>query len=69
MLEIDARGRSCPEPIMMTRSALSKDQEGVKVQVDNICAVENITRFAAHQGYEAKREDHDGEFTLTLTKK
>lgn len=68
MRKVDARGRSCPEPVMMARAALMKEGEGAEILVDNICAVENITRFAAHQGYEARREERDGEYTLTLTK-
>lgn len=66
MTNVDARGRSCPEPVMMTRAALASDPEGATVKVDNICAVENITRFAAHQGYGVERDEGDGEWTLTL---
>lgn len=68
MTKVDARGRSCPEPVVMTRNALLSDPEGAEIMVDNICAVENITRFAGHQGYQARREEADGEWTLTLTK-
>ncbi len=69
MQTVDARGRSCPEPVMLARAALMKDNTGAVIHVDNICAVENITRFAAHQGYEVRREESGGEYTLSLTKK
>lgn len=68
MTTIDARGRSCPEPVVLTRSALLSDPDGVTVKVDNICAVENITRFATNQGYQVKREDGDEEWTLVISK-
>lgn len=68
MKNLDARGRSCPEPVVMTRAALLEDSEGAIVSVDNICAVENITRFGNHQGYRVAREEKDGEWTLTLQK-
>ena len=69
MKTIDARGRSCPEPVMMTRAALQESAEGVTMLVDNICAVENITRYAAHEGYEVTREDGADDYALTLAKK
>lgn len=69
MNHVDARGRSCPEPVVMTRNALKADPAGATIIVDNLCAVENITRFAGHQGYTAAREERDGEWTLTLQKK
>ncbi len=69
MQTIDARGRSCPEPVMMTRAALKADASGAVVRVDNPCAAENITRYAAHEGYQTAREDAaNGETTLTITK-
>ncbi len=69
MNTIDARGRACPEPVMLTRKALKDDSDGVMVLVDDICAVENITRFASHMGFNTEREDQNGEYKLTLTKK
>lgn len=68
MTQVDARGCACPEPVVMTRNALMSDPEGATIMVDNICAVENITRFAAHQGYAVDRKEQGEEWTLTLTK-
>ena len=68
MKEIDARGRACPEPVLMTRNALKADAEGAVILVDNICAVENITRYAAHERYAIARADEGDTFRLTLTK-
>ena len=68
MKQVDARGRSCPEPVVMTRNALMEETSGAAVTVDNPCAVENITRFAGHQGYAVRVEDRGDEWTLTLEK-
>lgn len=69
MNTVDARGCACPEPVMMTREALYEDPSGVEVLVDNVCAVENISRFAGHFGY-AVTTLQDGDDThLTLQKK
>lgn len=69
MTTIDARGRACPEPVMMTRDGLKQNPEGINVLVDNRCAVENITRYARHEGYEAQVREEKGEFALALAKK
>lgn len=46
MKEIDARGRSCPEPVILTKKALERDGVPFEVLVDNSVAVDNISRFA-----------------------
>lgn len=68
---IDARGYSCPMPVVMVQKEVKKSApDTLEVLVDDPCAVENITRFAHNNGYEAAfRETGDEEFALTLTKK
>ncbi|MEL3907357.1 MAG: sulfurtransferase TusA family protein [Treponema sp.] len=41
---VDARGRSCPEPVVMTKKAL-EGHSSFDVLVDCKTAKENITRF------------------------
>lgn len=65
---LDARGLSCPEPVVMIRRAMmSKDAEYIMV-VDNPTAKENVTRYAEHQGYKVAVTEKDDEYTLTITK-
>jgi len=66
---VDARGKSCPEPVVLTRKALEsfKDQE-IEVIIDSPVAKENITRMAKNQGYKIDVEEKDGEFCLKITK-
>lgn len=68
---IDARGYSCPMPVVMVQKEVQKNAPAtLEVLVDDPCAVENITRFASNNGYTAaSRETGDEEFTLTLAKK
>lgn len=68
METLDARGRACPEPVLMTRGALSRDASGVVVRVDELCAKENIARFAQNAGYRLDSRSEGEEWTLTLTK-
>ncbi len=66
MKTVDARGLDCPQPVMMTRAALSEDKTGVQVMVDNTCSVENISRFAKNSGYAVTVETTGEGSTLTL---
>ncbi len=68
MTKVDARGRSCPEPVLMTKKALASGENTYEVLVDNRTAVENVTRFAKHQGYTVSVTESEEEFTLSLTK-
>ena len=62
MKVIDARGLSCPEPVIMTKNALASEDAAYEVLVDNVTAKENVTRFANHQGYQVAAEEKRGRF-------
>jgi len=64
---IDARGLSCPMPVVMVQKEVGKGSpDEVKVLVDSMVCVENITRFAHSQKYDIDVVKKDGEFELTL---
>ncbi len=66
---IDARGRSCPEPVVMTGDAIKNFNKKLEVLVDLEVAVENIKRFASNKGFKVQVEDlNNGEYKLTITK-
>ena len=66
---IDARGLSCPIPVIKVKQAVESKPATVEVLVDNIVAVQNITRFANSVGYQISvKELEDEEFSLTLSK-
>ena len=66
---IDARGQSCPIPVVMVQQEVNKNHPGeLQVQVDAMVCVENITRYAASQGYAVTVNEANGESTLTLKK-
>ncbi len=66
---IDARGLSCPMPVVMVQQEVKKNApKKLEVAVDSMVCVENISRYAANQGYLVKTEEKDGEYILTLTK-
>ncbi|MDD6231791.1 sulfurtransferase TusA family protein [Frisingicoccus sp.] len=68
MKVLDARGLSCPEPVIIMRKAMmSKDTE-YEIVVDNVVSRENVTRFAEHQGYKVTVSENNGEYTLSIRK-
>lgn len=68
MTVIDARGLSCPEPVILLRSAMATQEGAYQIIVDNHAAKENTTRYAEHQGYRVSVSEAAGEYTLTFTK-
>ena len=68
MQTIDARGLSCPEPVVMTRNAMASKEDAYEVIVDAAAARENVTRYAQNQGYSVSVSEKYGEFTLSITK-
>lgn len=66
---IDARGQSCPIPVVMVQNEVNKTHPAqLQVKVDARVCVENITRYAASQGYAVSVDEADGEYTMTLQK-
>lgn len=66
---IDARGYSCPEPVIMVKKAMETKDTAYDVLVDNRAAVENITRFVTHSGYAVDVQSEGDDFRLHITKK
>lgn len=63
---VDARGRSCPEPVLMTKKVLAQQSGRLQVLVDNQVAVDNITRFAQNKGLAVRVENKGSDFQLTI---
>ena len=69
MLEIDCRGKACPQPVIMTKEALAQLKEGeLTIIVDNPSSSENAERFAQSQGCSVKIERRGLDFYLHLQK-
>lgn len=66
MIKIDARGCACPEPVLMTKKAITGSSEEIQVLVDNNTAVENIKRLISHSSrtFEVSQDGED--FFITV---
>ena len=55
---VDARGLSCPQPVLETRRAFEESNAlQIKILVDNATSKENVKRFASNQGCEVEIQD------------
>ena len=68
MTTIDARGLSCPEPVILISQAMNSGEAAYEIKVDNRVSRENVTRYAEHQGYKVDVTEADGEYTLAIRK-
>ena len=66
---VDARGLSCPQPVVATRQALQEGEDEVITIVDNETAKQNVSRLAVNQGFEVSVEEKEGAICLHLTRK
>ena len=66
MKEVDARGLSCPEPLMLTAEALKGETEPVKVLVTEPHQKMNVEKFAKDHGKTPTSEEKDGYFEVVI---
>ena len=58
---VDARGLSCPQPVILTSDAIKTAEETqIIVLVDTDTSRENVTRAATSQGCTVKEVSPDG---------
>lgn len=67
---VDARGLSCPQPVIMTLDEIKRGSEKeIIVLVDTDTSKENVTRAAESQGCKVHDISSEGEeYRITLTK-
>ena len=65
---VDARGLSCPEPVIRTRQAMKAGVYPIRVLVDTGTSRDNVSRMAQSGGCQVAVEEKGDGFVLTLTK-
>jgi TusA-related sulfurtransferase len=58
---IDARGLSCPQPVVLVNRAVAEGNTDLEIIVDNEVSRENVTRLATKRGLktDARQEGTD----------
>lgn len=67
---IDARGFSCPQPVIMTLNEMKKAKKGdIVIVVDTDTAKENVSRASKAQGWEVTDiQPEDEGYRITIRK-
>ena len=65
---IDAKGQTCPIPVVMAKKAISEGESAFTVEVDNQTAVENLKRLGASQGFSVAVRGAEGVFSLDFSR-
>jgi len=68
MATLDARGLSCPQPVILARKAIEAGQFPIEVMVDTVTSRENVRRMAEKAGCTVAVTERGDEFTLTLSR-
>jgi TusA-related sulfurtransferase len=68
---VDARGLSCPHPVLLTMGKIKKVKKGeIAILVDTDTSRENVSRAATSQGWKVKAVKSEGTgYQLTIVKK
>jgi selenium metabolism protein YedF len=68
-ITIDATGKPCPQPLVMTKKALDSIQSGrVITLVDNDVASQNVVKLAKSLGFSYTVEQRGGEYRIIIDK-
>lgn len=67
---VDARGLSCPQPVLMTMDEIKAVGKGeITVLVDTVTSRENVSRAAESKGWQVKNVQPEGEgYNITISK-
>ena len=67
---VDAKGLSCPQPVLLTLNEIKKVKKGeITVLVDTVTSRENVSRAAIAQGWTLKNVEAEGDgYRISITK-
>lgn len=67
-IQVDARGLSCPQPVILSKQAIQAGQFPIDVLVDSVTSRENVRRMAEKAGCKVRIEEVGSEFKMELSK-
>ena len=65
-ITVDARGLSCPQPVVLTMEALKQNAEAYEILVDNQTALNNVSLFVKNAGKTASVTEKDDEYLIEV---
>lgn len=64
MQHIDARGKACPQPVVLTKNAIEAGATSLEILVDNAVAKNNVSRFLEKSGYRTEVHEEGTAFRI-----
>ncbi len=65
---IDAVGKACPIPVIMTKKEIDNGEESIIIKVDNKIAVENLKKLATNTNFSVEVKADNNIFFVALSK-
>ncbi len=63
---VDARGKTCPQPVIETKKAIQEQGTPVITMVDNEIARQNVEKMAQQMGFYAESSEIEGGFRILI---
>ena len=67
-VNVDARGLSCPQPVIKAKKAIKAGEFPIEVLVETVTSRENVRRLAEGQGLTVEIASSGEDITLTISK-
>ncbi|WP_027632975.1 sulfurtransferase TusA family protein [Clostridium hydrogeniformans] len=67
-MKVDARGRACPEPLLMVKNSLEEGEKNLEILVDTNTALNNIMRYLKNKGFITSTEEEEDYFIIKVNK-
>ncbi len=64
---VDARGLSCPQPVIMTQSAINEGMKNFEVLVSTAVSKENVMRCASKNKLNASFQEDGEDFIVSIS--
>lgn len=66
---VDARGLSCPQPVILTKKAMDEGRyDSLITIVDQTAALENVSKLAEKEGYRVAVEEKGDEYHISMSR-
>jgi len=66
--KIDARGLSCPQPVVLTSQAIREGADALEVVVDNEVSKENLLRLAKKYNMRTDVSEENQDIVIQMSK-
>lgn len=66
--KVDARGLSCPQPVVLVDRAIADGHSDIEVWVDNEVSCENVLRISNKRGLKTQVRHEGSDIVISATK-